>query len=80
MAREIIAGARQVFLVADHTKFSRSPVVRLGSIADVSALFTDRAPAPAFRSLMAGHGVRLYVSEAAEEGAHTSSGDVAIRA
>jgi DeoR family glycerol-3-phosphate regulon repressor len=80
VAREIIAGARQVFLVADHTKFSRSPVVRLGSIADVSALFTDRAPAPEFRALMAGHGVRLYVADAAAEGAHTSSGDVAIRA
>ena len=55
-------------------------MVRLGSIADVSALFTDRAPAPEFRALMAGHGVRLYVPDAAAEAAHTSSGDVAIRA
>jgi DeoR family glycerol-3-phosphate regulon repressor len=42
VAREIITHARQVFLVADHTKFGRNAVVRLGSIAEVSALFTDQ--------------------------------------
>ena len=44
VAREIIAGARQVFRRRPH-QVQPEPVVRLGSISDVSALFTDRARA-----------------------------------
>ncbi len=66
VAREIIGHARQVFLVADHTKFARNAVVRLGSITEVSALFTDRDPPPEIGRLLAEHGVRLCVAEPAD--------------
>lgn len=43
-ARAIIDNSRKVFLAADHTKFGRNAMVRLGSISEVDALFTDRQP------------------------------------
>jgi len=46
VAQAIMKNARKVFLVADHSKFSRSPMVRLGHISQIDALFTDR-PVPA---------------------------------
>ncbi len=41
VAKAIIANARHVYLVADHSKLSRSAPFRIGSLADVDALFTD---------------------------------------
>jgi DeoR family transcriptional regulator, glycerol-3-phosphate regulon repressor len=67
-AQAIMSNARQVFLVADHTKFSRRPMVRAGSIADVTALFTDQPPPDELRALMDSHEVKLHVAgEAAED-------------
>ena len=42
----IIAQSRQVYLMADHTKFGRPSLVRLGHVSQVRALFTDQ-PIPA---------------------------------
>lgn len=45
-ARAIINNSRKVYLVADHTKFGRNAMVRLGNIKEIDAIFTDRdAPA-----------------------------------
>lgn len=43
VSRAIIRQARQVFLVADHSKLARSAPVRLASLADVDRMFTDQA-------------------------------------
>lgn len=43
VSRAIIRQARQVFLVADHSKLARSAPVRLASLADVDCMFTDQA-------------------------------------
>ena len=40
----VLAHAHRVFLVADHSKFGRRPMVRVGSLSQVHTLFTDRAP------------------------------------
>jgi DeoR family glycerol-3-phosphate regulon repressor len=61
-ARAIMDNSRQTFLLADHTKFSRHPMVRLGSLSEISALFTDRAPPAAAAELMATHGVGLHIA------------------
>ncbi len=45
VAEAIIAHSRTVFLVADHSKFMRPALVRLGELSKVDALFTDR-PVP----------------------------------
>lgn len=61
-AQTIVRNARQVFLVADHSKFSRRPMVRAGSISQVSALFTDQPVSEQIQSLLDTHGVKLYVA------------------
>lgn len=45
VAKAIIRQSRRTFLVADASKFQRSAPVRLASLADVDAVFTD-APLP----------------------------------
>jgi DeoR family transcriptional regulator, glycerol-3-phosphate regulon repressor len=60
-AQAIMRNARKVFLVADHTKFARRPMVRLGSITQVSALFTDMPPPPGIRELLTSSGVALHI-------------------
>lgn len=45
VAQTIIAQSRQVWLVADHTKFGREALVKLGHLSQIDALFTDR-PVP----------------------------------
>lgn len=66
-ARAILRNSRRTFLLADHTKFSRRPMVRMGSITEVSALFTDQPPPPAIRQLMAEHGVACHAAGASAE-------------
>ncbi|MGH6947319.1 MAG: DeoR/GlpR family DNA-binding transcription regulator [Kiloniellales bacterium] len=46
VSKAIIESARHVFLVTDHTKFSRSALVRLGDVSLIDAIFTDQ-PLPA---------------------------------
>jgi DeoR family glycerol-3-phosphate regulon repressor len=48
-------------LVADHTKFGREAMVRLGHVADIDELFTDTMPRKAMQTLLAENGVRLHV-------------------
>ena len=61
-AQAILRNARQVFLVADHTKFTRRPMVRMGSISEVTALFTDEPPPPAIVTLLRQHDVALKIA------------------
>jgi DeoR family glycerol-3-phosphate regulon repressor len=60
-AQAIVRNARKVFLVADHTKFARRPLVRLGSLSQIDALFTDEAPPQPIRKLLKATGVALHV-------------------
>lgn len=45
VSRAIIRQSRKVFLVADTSKLSRSAPVRIGSLSEIDAIFTD-APLP----------------------------------
>lgn len=44
VAQAIMENSRQVYLVADHSKFERDAMVRLGRIDQISAFFTDQKP------------------------------------
>ncbi|AWX15803.1 DeoR/GlpR family transcriptional regulator [Mergibacter septicus] len=57
--RAIIESSRTSLLVADHSKFSRNAMVRLGSVFDLSYLFTDQALPQAIQEKM--HGSKLQV-------------------
>jgi len=63
-AQTIVRNARQVFLVADHTKFSRRPLVRAGSITEVSALFTDQPVSEKIQNLLNANGVKVHIAAA----------------
>ncbi len=61
VAKAIIHNSSKVMLVADHTKFGREAMVRLGHVADIDELFTDTMPRKAMQELLAENGVRLHV-------------------
>lgn len=63
VARAIIDNSRQVFLVADHTKFGRNAMVRLASIGEVHALFTDRDPPAPFGDAIAATSCQVHVAD-----------------
>ena len=64
VAQAIIANSRQVFLAADHSKFGRNAMVRLGGLEDVDALFTDAPPPPELRQRIEAGEVALFVADA----------------
>ena len=44
VAQAMMANAQKVFTIADHSKFGRSAMIRLGHIENISTLFTDVLP------------------------------------
>lgn len=60
-ARAIIDNSRMVMLAADHTKFGRNAMVRLGNIEEIDALFTDKEPPTALVEIMSTADVNLFV-------------------
>lgn len=61
-AEAIIAQSRQVYLVADHSKFGRAALVRLGHLAQVHSLFTDRSPPASMAPVFAEAGTAVHVA------------------
>lgn len=61
IAQAIMANSRHVFLAADHTKFGRNAMVRLGTLDQVSALFTDQPPASMLLDHLQQHQVALHI-------------------
>lgn len=62
VAQTIIEQSREVWLVADHTKFGREALVRLGHVEQVDALFTDGAPPPELMKVLAERQVQVFVA------------------
>ena len=63
VSQAIVENSRNVFLVADHTKFGRNALVRMGSISLIDDAFTDTAPPREYARMMREQGVRLHVAE-----------------
>ena len=64
-AREAIrANAREVILVADHTKFGRRAAAVGGRLADADHIVLDRPPEPPHAALLGGLRGRLVIAEA----------------
>lgn len=60
VAQAIIENSREVCLVADHTKFGRDAMVRLGHVDQIHSLFTDRAPSAEMGAMLEAAGVAVY--------------------
>lgn len=63
VAQAIIENSRQVFLVADSSKFSITPMVKLGTLADIDAFFTDTRPPESIVALLAASQTCLFIAE-----------------
>lgn len=61
----ILAHAKRTFLVADHSKFTRRPMVQAGHLSQIDTFFTDRAPPSAIASLLEREDVTLAVADGA---------------
>jgi DeoR family glycerol-3-phosphate regulon repressor len=62
VARAIIEHSREVWLVADHSKFNRPAMVEMARLDQIDMLFTDAAPPRAFETLLADAGVQIEIS------------------
>lgn len=65
VTQAIIEQSREVWLVADHTKFGRHALVRLGNIAQIDKFFTDVPVPPAALEAFEKAGVEVLVACAA---------------
>ncbi|RVW00011.1 DeoR/GlpR transcriptional regulator [Mesobaculum littorinae] len=65
VTRAILQHARKVFLVSDGSKFQRKAPVRVASVADLDAFFTDVPPPPGFVSRCKDEGVAVTVAACA---------------
>ncbi|MDX1653992.1 MAG: DeoR/GlpR family transcriptional regulator [Candidatus Competibacteraceae bacterium] len=63
VSQAIMASSRQVFLAADHSKFGRNALVRLGHLSQTDAVFTDRSPPDPMVKVFQRAKVRLHVAE-----------------
>ena len=61
VSRAIVRQSRRVFLVTDHSKLARSAPVRIVSLEEIDAVFTDRAFAPGLAAKCAGWGTEVQV-------------------
>ena len=61
VAQAMIRNARQCFLAADHSKFGRGAMVRLGHVEEINTLFTDALPPETFRKILHNHQTELVV-------------------
>jgi|TARA_R110002060_G_scaffold71863_1_gene80495 DeoR family glycerol-3-phosphate regulon repressor len=61
VAQAIIANSRQVLLAADHSKFGRNAMVRLGNIDQANHFFTDALPPAEIQQILIDHQVQLHI-------------------
>ncbi len=60
--RKMIERAREVFIVADHSKFGRDVMVRVGTLDEVDVVVSDEALSPEFQALLREHDVRCVLA------------------
>ncbi|MBF0804076.1 MULTISPECIES: DeoR/GlpR family DNA-binding transcription regulator [Neisseria] len=62
----MIANARICYLGVDHSKFGRNALVRIGSISEFDAVFTDRGPDEAMCKRLEEAGVKCLIADNAK--------------
>ena len=67
VAQQIIRNARQVFLVADNSKFGRTAPVRICHLSEIHGFFTDAPPPERVSEICNEHGVMLCVRDDGHE-------------
>lgn len=67
VAKAIMSNARNVMLVADAMKFTRTAPVRIGHLSDVDFFVTDRVPPEPVVDFCRSNGVRLEIADGKPE-------------
>jgi len=67
VARAIIENSRKIFIVADHSKFGRNAMVKLGHIKEIDTLITDKAPPEQLMEVLRNNDVKLILSQSTPE-------------
>jgi DeoR family glycerol-3-phosphate regulon repressor len=62
VAQAIMAASREVWLLADRSKFERRAMVELGHLSQIDVLITDAPPPAPFGPLLGDHAVRCVVA------------------
>jgi DeoR family glycerol-3-phosphate regulon repressor len=62
VTQTIMKRSREVWMVADHSKFNRPAMVEVGSLKDLDILFTDQVPPVSFVELMQNEGVECAIT------------------
>lgn len=62
VAQAIVDHSRQIFLAADHSKFGRNAMIRMGNIGNATHLFTDQTPPESVIRVMKERGVQLILA------------------
>jgi DeoR family glycerol-3-phosphate regulon repressor len=63
VTKAIMDNSRKVLMIADHTKFGRSAMVRLGEISEITSVFTNDDLPPHFINLLKDAGVNLFIAK-----------------
>jgi len=63
VGQTLLKRSREVFLVADHSKFQRNAPVRIGSLQDIDRFFTDYPLPQALMDRCAGWGTEVSVTD-----------------
>lgn len=66
VSQAILVQARRKYLVADHSKFTRTAPVKIASLSQIDTFFTDMAPPPALKGKCAEWGTELRIAPAPE--------------
>lgn len=62
VSQQIMLGARHIFLAADHSKFGRHAMNRLGCLSEVERFFTDLPPEEKYMQMIQQSGVKLTIA------------------
>ena len=63
VSKAIIENSRNIFLAADHSKFGRDAMTRLGNIAEVHHVFTSIPPSDNIYKILHSHNIQLTVCQ-----------------
>lgn len=61
--RKMIKQAKQVIVLADHTKLGITDFFRFANLNDIDLLITDKTPPKAFRDLLNKNNVELLTAD-----------------
>lgn len=67
LKKKMMQQARQVIVLADHTKFGVKGFFQFGSFTDIDVLITDRLPSEDIMQLLQENGVELVIAGKGEE-------------